>query len=153
MITFQVERWATYFPEAKPLWERHWKAIAIDKEEIKLNVDAEKYAAMDQQGVLHIQTMRSNGKLVGYFLAFILPNHMHYLGAGLMAFTDVYYVIPEYLKGGNGAKLFIEAERTMKARGVVKAYLSCKVHHDHSELFKKLGWKLSDYAFTKLLKG
>ena len=106
---------------------------------------------MEKSGILHIVTIRSTGRLVGYYIAFVLPHHVHYSKAGIMAFTDIYYILREFRTGGTGTKLFIEAERTLRNRGVVKAYLSCKVHDDHTALFEGLGWKKTDYAFTKML--
>lgn len=103
---------------------------------------------MDAAGILHILTMRVGANLVGYYMAFILP-HPHYQDSGLMAITDAYYVLPEYLSGGRGMQLFVEAEQSLKKRGVVKAYLSCKIHKDLSELFEGLGWRLTDKSFTK----
>ena len=106
---------------------------------------------MDAKGILHILTLRDDGKLVGYYLAFVFP-HVHYASSGLMSFTDVYYLRPEYRRGGIGAALLAEAERTLRDRGVTKAYLSCKVHQDHSELFQMLGWRKTDYCFAKMLR-
>lgn len=106
---------------------------------------------MEAKGILHILTVRDDGKMVGYYLAFVFP-HVHYYSSGLMAFCDVYYLRPKYRRGSTGAVLFAEAERTLKEKGVVKAYLSCKVHQDHTELFEALGWRKSDFCFCKLLE-
>lgn len=106
---------------------------------------------MEAKGILHILAVRDDGKLVGYHMSLIF-SHIHYHLAGLMAFTDVYYVRPEYRRGTTGVVLFTEAERVFRELGVVKAYTSCKVLHDHTELFEHLGWRKSDYCFTKLLK-
>jgi hypothetical protein len=131
--------------------QRHWEEIAIDRESIKLSLNVERYKCMDEGGILHILTARNGADLlVGYFMAFILP-HIHYQEAGPMAFTDVYYLHPDYRDFSSGADLFIEAERTLADRGVTKAYLSCKVHQDNTPLFERLGWLLSDKTFTKLL--
>ena len=150
MITFQVEKWASYYPDAEPLMPQHWREMAMDQDRIKLSLDVPKYEQMEHNGVLHILTARDDGMLVGYYLAFIFP-HFHYADAGLMAFTDIYWLKPEYRKGPTGALLFIEAERSLKARGVTKAYNSCKIHQDHTALFERLGWIPTDICFTKYL--
>jgi hypothetical protein len=36
---------------------------------------------------------------------------------------------------------------------VTKAYLSCKVHKDMTELFEALGWHKTDFCFAKMLRG
>ena len=151
-MKFQVENWKTLWNEGRDLFYAHWQELGLNKDVITLDVDNERYIDMDKSGILHVLTARESGKLVGYYVAFVLP-HGHYKNSGLMAFTDFYYIVNEFRVGGAGAKLFIEAERTLRERGVVKAYLSCKVHQDHSPLFEGLGWNKSDYAFTKMLQG
>lgn len=150
MLTFQLETWREFFQEAKPLMQLHWEEIALDKKSIKLSLDEEKYQTMSDSGILHVLGVRFDDVLVGYYIAFLLP-HVHYKEAGLMAFTDIYFLLPECRKANNGALLFIEAEKSLKAKGVTKAYLSTKVHKDNSILFEKLGWTLSDKSFTKIL--
>ena len=50
-----------------------------------------------------------------------------------------------------GAKFMIAVQQILKFRGVVKLYMSTKVHQDNGALFERLGMKLSDRVFTKLL--
>ena len=147
-VTFQVERWADFWRDCQELTPIHWAEAALDKDFIKLSILPENYQMCDEKGILHIVTARYGGKMVGYFIANVVV-HPHYKEAGLMAFTDMYFIHPDYRRGGTGAKLLIEVERTLKARGVVKAYISTKVHENKSELLKALGWKESDVSFTK----
>ena len=124
--------------------------MALNQDTIALDVDADRFKVIDDQGLLHILTARVDGLMVGYYIAIVMP-HLHYKSSGNMAFTDMFFVLPQFRKG-HGLKLFTEAERTLRERGVKKAYLSCKVHSDHSELFEKLGWTLSDKSFVKVLR-
>jgi hypothetical protein len=62
-------------------------------------------------------------------------------------------MLPEARKGGGGVRLFIEAERSLREKGVVKTYLSTKVHKDNTAIFERLGWRLTDKVFTKLFEG
>lgn len=151
-MTFGMEKWGPFSADANAqgLFQEHWESLALDKDRIALALDNVRYEHMDAAGILHIVTLRDESVLAGYFIAFLLP-HVHYVDAGLMAFTDIYYLRPHY-RSQFGAALLREAEQTMKQRGVVKAYLSCKVHQDHTALFEKLGWKLTDKSFTKYLK-
>jgi GNAT superfamily N-acetyltransferase len=150
-MTFQVERWAEFWRDCQELTPLHWREAALDKDVIKLSILPENYAVCDEKGILHIVTARYGGKMVGYFVANVVI-HPHYKDAGLMAFTDMYFLHPDYRKGGYGAKLLIEVERTLKERGVVKLYISTKVHENKSELLLKLGYKPADLSFTKLLQ-
>lgn len=150
-MTFQVERWQEFWRDCQWLTPIHWQEAALDKDVIKLSIVPENYAACDEKGILHIVTARYGPRMVGYFVANVVI-HPHYKDAGLMAFTDMYFIHPDFRRGGNGAKLLLEVERTLRERGVVKIYLSTKVHENKSELLKKLGYKPADLSFTKLLK-
>ena len=60
----------------------------------------------------------------------------------------MYYIKPEYRKGA-GLRLLKFMEVKAREAGAIKIYLSCKVHLDHSALFRMLGYRNSDYTFTK----
>lgn len=147
MTTYQQETFANWYADAQHLIHQHWAELAMDKGKIPLSMNVEGYQNLERNGSLVIVTARELGDLIGYYLAFVFP-HLHYVDMGLMAFTDAYWVMPDR-RYGVGVNLFIEAERVLKAMGVVKGYLSCKVHQDHSKLFEALGWKLTDLCFTK----
>lgn len=130
---------------------QEWEEVALDKDKIPLCVDYSSYSTMYDKGMLHVLGLWDDDRMVGYYIAFLMP-HPHYVSSGLMAITDVYYLLPQYRRGEWGVALFTEAERSLREKGVTKAYLSCKVHQDHTRLFELLGWRKSDYSFIKLLK-
>lgn len=142
-LTFNVEKWSDVLPELRPLFDMLWSDVAVDKDRFVAKCDEEKYATCEAVGLLHLVTARDNGKLVGYFVMLVNPNP-HYLGAGLMAFTDQYFLLPSYRKGNNGVKLFSFMELTLRAKGVVKMYTSNKLHRDRSVMFEGLGFKPTD---------
>jgi GNAT superfamily N-acetyltransferase len=148
LIQFRVEQWYAFWRDCQELTPLHWAEAALDRDKIALSIKPENYQACDDQGILHIVTARDGAKMVGYFIANVVI-HPHYKEAGPMAFTDMYFMHPDYRNGGNGAKLLIEVERTLKERGVVKIYISTKVHEDKSELLKALKYQPADLSFTK----
>lgn len=150
MLTFQAERWADCVAEMRPLWPEHWKELARDQETIQLACDEAKYEHGEAMGCLHIVTARADGELVGYYYG-MLMNHLHYKDAGLMCYSDVYFLRPEFRRGANGARFLAAILDSLKARGVVKLYISTKAHQDHGRLFAHFGMKCSDRVFTKLL--
>ena len=151
MVTIQVERWAKFYPDSKAIFPEHWKELALNQGEIPLSIDEEKYFNLDRLGILLILTARDSGKLVGYYLWFLMP-HPHYASSGAMGLTDMYFILPEY-RTGLGAKLFVASEKELRNQGIIKAITSCKVHEDHTAFLEKLGWTLSDFTFCKMLKG
>lgn len=150
MVRIRIERWATFYPDGKPLFEVHWRELALHQDEIPLSIDENKYEVLDRADILMILTARDGDRLVGYYLWFLMP-HPHYSAAGAMGLTDMYFVLPEYRRG-TGARLFMASETELRKRGVVKAITSCKVHEDHTQLLERLGWTFSDRTFVKLLK-
>ena len=148
-LAYQVEPLSALERDIWPLLPLHWEELALDKSQMKMDVFVSRYKEFEQNGNLHIVTVRDQGRLVGYFIL-MLGEHLHYHGAGRMAYTDVYFILPEFRKGGAGVKLFAEVERTLRERGIVKAYFTCKVHQDHSSIFERLGWNWTDKVFTKV---
>lgn len=124
--------------------------MALDKDKFSYDLITERYAEAEKQGILFIATARKDGRLIGYYVAAVLP-HLHYRAAGPMAHVDMYFLLRKERKGGTGARLLMFVEEQLKAMGITKIYMSCKAHADHSLLFESLGFKLSDYMFTKVL--
>ena len=149
MIEIQVEKWATFFPDAKAIFPLHWKELALYQDAIPLDIDEGKYEQLDKLDVLLILTAREDGRMVGYYLWFLMA-HGHYKSSGAMGLTDMYFVLPEYRRGV-GVRLFKQSETELRSRGIKKAITSCKVHENHSALFEAMGWRLTDLTFSKLL--
>lgn len=150
MIHFQNEKWSECVAEMRSLWPEHYQELALNQEQIKLAADEAKYEQGEALGCLHIVTARSDGRLVGYYYG-MLMHHLHYKDAGLMCYSDVYFLKPEFRKGANGARFMAAILKSLKNRGVVKLYISTKVHQDHGALFECFGMKCSDRIFTKML--
>jgi GNAT superfamily N-acetyltransferase len=108
------------------------------------------YAQMDANGFVHVIVGRSEGKIVGWYVMTIIVNG-HYADAGLMAFTDMYFVMPEFRKGNAGLRLFQTAIDYAKGRGCVKFYTSHKLHRDRSSMMKLLGFKATDMIYSRVL--
>lgn len=150
-VLFQLEPWATYAPDAEALWPLHWQEVALTQAEIPLDMDVERYAALDAAGILHIVTGRDQGRLIAYHTSLIM-GHLHYKSS-LHAFVDLYWVHPLWRRGTIALRLFGAAHRSLKARGVVKVQSGTKLHSglDMSRLFTYMGYAHVEKTFTKLL--
>lgn len=151
VATIRVEKWSDCLVEMEQIFPEHWKELARFQDKIPLKCDKERYAALEAAGVLLLLTARADEKLVGYFVAFLMP-HPHYQGSGLWAITDMYFVLPEF-RTGTGLLLFLAFEQALRERDITQAVTSCKVHEDHTEFLTKLGWTWTDKTFQKHLKG
>ncbi len=124
----------------------------MDKKKFVVSCDEEAYAQCEQHNLLHVVTARTEqGAVAGYHVSFV-NKHFHYKDQGLFGFTDMYFTRPELRTGGLGAKLLIALEQSWRERGVVKGYLSHKVAHDRSELFRSLGWQPCDIVYSKVIE-
>jgi hypothetical protein len=147
-ISFQRESWATLEQDGQELFRMNYEELGLDHDKIKLSPDSERFLEVEAKGLLHIITARAP-RLVGYHISALLP-HMHYREAGQMAYTDAYFVHPDY-RNGCGAKLLLEVERTLRERGASKFYMSTKIHSDNGPLLEALGYRFTDKIFTKVL--
>ena len=148
-LTFQKELFAAIAPELPPLFMKHWEEVALDRDVIKLAPDWIGYVALEAQGALQVVTARDDGKLVGYYFVFIRPN-LHYRDSKT-AFTDIFYLDPDYREGLNGLKLFTAMEGLLRAQGVQKFYVVTKVHLPLTMLMKRLKYRFIERIYTKLL--
>ena len=136
--TFQVEPWATFIPEAKPLLPGHWEELALDKDKVPLDPIYEIYDAKDRAGEVVVVTGRKDGALVAYFIGFIAPG-LHYRTC-LTCTMDIFYVLPEYRGENAGIYLFKAVEAECKRRGVQRLFVGSKLRKDCAFLFDKLGY-------------
>jgi len=140
MITFQVERFADSYHEARPLLDAHWAEVALNQDLIKLEPDIGLYLQIEQQGGLHIVVCRRDGRLVGYHCSFVKP-HIHYLGS-LTAFVDIYYLHPDLRAMPRVAyRLFQTVHRTLHSRGVQRIITPTKIHLDKTPFLQSLGYR------------
>ena len=137
MITYQQESLVTTKEDARPLLEKHWEEIALNKDTIKLNPDWDAYADLEDVGILKIFTARSDGNLIGYFVVFV-RSHIHYKD-NLFAYNDILYLDKDYRKGFTGAKLMKFAEKCLKEDGVSVLVVNTKRHKPFDVLLSWLG--------------
>lgn len=150
MIVFQLENWFDVKEEMTPLFPLHWEEVAGNKDKIKLSVWWDVYDAMAREGQLHVITIRNKDlELVGYHWSIVRP-HLHYKDS-LTAYTDLYFLLPEYRKGFNGVRLFRFVEKYLKKIGVQKMYSASKVKHDKSPIFERLGWDRTEVVYSKYI--
>ena len=146
MTTFQVESVEEWASEAGQLIRDHWQELGLDLD-LEIAPDFAKMKAMEDVGMFKVVTVREDGVMVGYLLA-VVSKHLHYRTSPLMLIVDAYYISP-LCRTGTGVKLIRFTETFAHRMGAIKIYFTCKVHRDHSKLFLALGYRLSDYAFTR----
>ena len=148
MITYGVESLKDCLDEMKPLLEKHWEEIAHHKDKIKLNPNYEQYLSMEEMGLVHTCTVRDEGKLIGYFVSFIVPN-LHYQDH-LWAMNDILFLEPAYRGDGRTAfQLLSFAEEMLIELGVSVIQLHMKIDFPFEPLAEACGYKKVEYNYSK----
>lgn len=148
-VTYLVEEWSDCVRELMPLWQQHWEEIAIHRDSIPLAPDLDEYRRLEAAGNLSVVVARSEGSVAGYYISFV-KTHLHYRTT-LHAFTDVYYVLPEFRKGFCGIRLIEAAMAEWRRRGVKKAFTATKFALNMTPVFEHLGWASTENTLTVLL--
>jgi len=150
-LRFQTETWDDLWRDGQDIFPVHYRELSLHQDRVPLGMDDELYRGMEARGNLHVLTAREDGRLVGYYLAIVIKNHPHNKDAGKVANCDMFYMLPEFRKGGAGAKLILMAEKSLREKGVTKVSMSVKLHQNHGRLLEALGWEATDLMFQKLL--
>jgi GNAT superfamily N-acetyltransferase len=151
LITYQDERFADVIGEIKPLLEDHYEEIAVMKDKIKLNPNYQQYEVMEQNNMLHIATVRVDGKLAGYCISFIVK-HIHYQDC-VQALNDILFVAKEYRHGSIGTRLIKYAEQRLTEIGAQIIHYHVKISHDFGLLMEKLGYACTEKIYSKYIGG
>lgn len=149
MITYQEESFKALLPELRPILDRHWEELALDKDKVPLDPQYEIYFTREEAGELLTFTVREDSELVGYFLGFIAPG-LHYRTC-LTCTMDIFYIHPDHRGHGMGINLFKCVEKVLKQRGVNRLFVGSKMHKDAAFLFQKLGYREVERYFCTWL--
>ncbi len=105
---------------------------------------------LDRQNRLHICVARKvDGPAIGYWIGYIEENP-HYKGYPI-AYTDIFYIDPEYRKGRTGIRLFQFVEESLRGKGLYKLILNSKLHRDVGPIFERLGFTPIETVYSKYI--
>lgn len=149
-VTYAVEHLRDMKPELEALLPLHYEEIARDKDFIKLDPDWDFYFLMESAGRFQCIVARSEGVMIGYHFSFLGPDP-HYRKI-FRASTDIYFVRKEFRLGFTGFRLFREAEKAWRGRGVKKAFSGTKKAKDMGKILLRLGWTHIEDTYAKVLK-
>lgn len=150
MITIERESFAGAFIEFLGIIPTHWKELAEDQDTIPLNPLWEVYFAREAVGELFFMAVRKDGKLIGYFIAFICPG-LHYRDC-LTATMDIFYLHPSHRGGVTALKLFRAVLRDLRALKVNRVFLGTKLKKDAGRIYRALGFRPVDTYYSRLLE-
>jgi len=161
MITYQVEQYSDVIDEIWPMLEAHYVEIATDKAIKPFDPDLDRYKAMEVLGALRIFTARDSlqgsvkllghdrGKLVGYFISFVMPG-LHYQQT-MMAINDIMYVNPTHRSSTVAYRLMKAAALDLKNLGADVLTIHMKTDYPFRNLLIRLGFHLTEENWERVL--
>lgn len=153
MITAHIEMLASGLEELKPLLPGHYKELSLHQfHGIPLNPEYDKYLQREKMGECLYVTLRQAGRLVGYYVGFIMPG-LHYREC-LTAHADIFYVVPEVRGDGGGDILFSAVENELRRRRVNLWQAGEKIHLSQftSALFRRHGLEPVETIYHKWME-
>lgn len=150
-LTAQVEPFHIIARELPPLFERHWKEIALHHDKIPLEPDWQRYFDLACTGTLRVMTARCDGVLVGYIFNLVGP-HLHYRSS-LHAEIEMFWLDPAYRDGAFALRWFKANERYLRGLGVKRISVAVKNHFKDGRvglLFKRLDYTPIETIWSQL---
>ena len=128
LLTTHVEKFSQCYLEMQNLNKDHYEEISEHRRhDIKLEPDYDRYFKLENEGGLIYITLRSQGKIVGYYIGFIQTD-LHYKKC-LSLFQDILF-ISRHARGQKALPLLISAvECEAKRRGCKRTTFGVKEKH------------------------
>jgi GNAT superfamily N-acetyltransferase len=148
MIVAQVESFTDGIEELKPILPLHHAELAIDPIEIPLDPKWDLYRARDAAGQILYVTLRKGGRLIGYFIGFLVDSLHNPIR---LCAQDIFYTLPDERRRGAGSILFNAVEAELKRRGSFRWIVAEKVHMDGGDFFEKHGFTHIERSYWKMV--
>ena len=143
---YAIETYSQWKADSAPLLIRHYAEVAAAN--FPMDVDHEQFEWLCNKGMLNVVTVRDDGKLVGYHIA-LMKRHMH--RNVLTAYTDAFYIEPEYRKGRIAYRMFEYATATLARKGVKQIYSGCKLNRDIGRMLVHQGFKHIENTYLMVI--
>jgi hypothetical protein len=148
-MDLQKELLITIKDELQLLLVDHYEELTLNKHQVKLNPDWDRYFELERQGKLHLFTLRDQTELVGYSV-FFLDTHIHYKDL-MVATNDIIYLKKSDRLGISGIRLIKYSEQQMKLLGADKITWHVKLSQDFRPILHRMGYMDEDIIVGKIL--
>lgn len=151
MITAQVEDFRQNVQELRSLIPAHYDALSLHKEKgFPLSPQWQIYFDREARGELLFVTLRRDGRMIGYWIAFIAPG-LHY-STCLTAQMDIWFIHPEHIIGKAPVLLIKAVEHELKRRGVKLSFAGSKDHNPCGPFLERVGYERVETYYAKWLE-
>jgi hypothetical protein len=148
-MLLQKELLITIKDELQTLLVDHYDELTLNKHKVKLNPNWIRYFELEQQGKLHVFTLRNQGQMLGYSV-FFLDRHIHYDDL-MVATNDIIYLKKDQRLGVSGIRLLKYSEQQMKLLGADKITWHVKMSQDFRPILHRMGYADEDVIVGKIL--
>lgn len=149
MIEYLEESIKDVLEEMKPLLVAHYKEVHAFPDKIPFNPDYELYFLLEEHNNLHVLTIRDDGKLVGYIIAFVRTNP-HYQDH-VYAVNDIIYLDPEYRHTDVSRNMLMIAEDCYRRLGASVITYHMKVSVPFKSLCESVGLEHKENMYMKYI--
>ena len=149
MIEFKKEKYHDLIEELKPYLHDHYKEVAMYQDKIPLDPNYEAYGLAQDNGVLHMFTMRDEGELIGYNIFFV-QSHPHY-NSTYWAMNDIVYIAPDQRHNLASLEFFQYCEEQLKEFGADVITYHMKVMKTFQALMESLDMDHAEHMYTKYI--
>lgn len=149
-LSAQSERFPDIARELPPLFERHWKELGSNREQVQLDPDWDRYFSLDTVGSLHITTARCGDVLAGYIFNIVGP-HLHYRST-LHAEVEMFWLDPSYRGTWFSVRWARANEALLDGLGVRRRHVGIKKGYMDGRvalIFKRLGYDIVEHLYGK----
>lgn len=146
MITFQKETYTSLFNDVNflELISENFQETGVLNDSFKLTPKWKMYKIMAMRNLLPLYSVREEGALVGFFIAFLVP-HQHYKNL-MVAETDSFFLSKEKRAGLLGYNFLKYAVDALKQE-VDLIFFTTNIKRDLSGILTRLNFKLTDYKY------
>ena len=151
-LTSQVEKFHEIARELPPLFEQHYREIALDQKTVPLDPDWDRYFVLSLNGALVVTTARSGKTLVGYIFNLVGP-HLHYRSTP-HAEIEMFWLDPAYRGSSFALRWFRENEAHLRGLGIKKVGVATKNGYMGGRvglIFTRLGYRPVETVWSKTL--
>ena len=131
------------------LGREHYEEIALNKALMVYAPDIERYARLEELGVLLTLGVFKGDEMVGYSVNVITP-HLHYRDL-MTCHNDMIFIAPAHRRGSLGVRLIKATREAVKARGVQMMLWHAKENTPLAKLLPALGCRVQDILFSEVL--
>lgn len=149
MITAQVESFRENLADLRALTPVHYDKLSLHKGRHPLSPQWDIYLRREELGELVFVTLRRDGGMIGYWIAFVAPG-LHY-STCLTSTMDIWFIHPDHVVGKAPLILIRAVEAEMRRRGVNLWFAGSKDHRPCGPFFERVGFEKVETYYAKWL--